>query len=489
MSRHGLTLLLALYLLLAAGFAAVTPFGQAPDESAHALYIQHLVGERALPVLRKERREAYEFHQPPLYYALAAPAWTVGASASPAAGRMAARGVSILIGALGIWLIAALARVVWPGREALALAAAGFTALLPMRLATAASVSNDTLAEAVFTAALLVMLLMLRNGAETRRAAALGVCLGLGVLTKSSDILLFPVALVALLLACQVKREAAPAEGDEQHGTRRRRKAARGPEAQMATAPPRPRLDSRLFLQCAAVTFGVALLIGGGWMARNARLYGDPLGTKAFEQYFQDTPTPEALQQALGYSRGELMVRKVLPLTFVSFWGVFGHMQHFMGAYERGSQPPGWTRILADGMYPPPSWVYPQLLLVTLLAVVGWGVQVFRRSGVHDKEERPGPAPEHPPAARVPDTRTPEHLVLILATFLVVAAFLRFNTEFFQAQGRYLFPAMGPLALCFAGGWLVWLPARGQVVGAAVVLVGMLSLALYALFGTLMPAY
>src|SRR6186997_1398211 len=105
MSTRGLAVILAVYVLLAAGFAAVTPFGKAPDETAHALYIEHLVQQKSLPVLRQARREAYEFHQPPLYYVLAAPAWAVGAMGSPQAARMAARGVSILLGAVGIWLI------------------------------------------------------------------------------------------------------------------------------------------------------------------------------------------------------------------------------------------------------------------------------------------------------------------------------------------------------------------------------------------------
>src|SRR5262245_30354437 len=119
--KRGLAVILTLYLALAAGFAAVTPFGLAPDETAHALYCKRFVRERRLPVLRRERREAYEFLQPPLYYVLAAPAWAAAAPVSPAAARTAARGVSILIGAAGIVLIAALAGVGWPGNEALAL--------------------------------------------------------------------------------------------------------------------------------------------------------------------------------------------------------------------------------------------------------------------------------------------------------------------------------------------------------------------------------
>jgi 4-amino-4-deoxy-L-arabinose transferase-like glycosyltransferase len=465
--KRGLAVILALYLALAAGFAAVAPFGRAPDETAHALYVEHLVREKSLPVLRRVRREAYEFHQPPLYYLLAAPAWAIAAPASTAAARTAARWVSILIGAVGIALIAALAGVGWPGNDALALGAAGFAALLPMRLATAASVSNDTLAEAVFTAALLAMAVLLRRRADLRRSAAVGVCLGLGVLSKNSDMLLFPVALVALLLACRgpsARREAPGASKD----------------AATAPAPEAGTLDGGLFLRCAAVTFGVALLIGGGWMARNARLYGDPLGTKAFEQYFQDTPTPAQLEQLLGYSRLELLQKKVLPLTFDSFWGVFGHMELFMGTYEKGADIPSWAYVLADHGYPPPSWLYPLLLLPTLAAAAGLaksGVQASRRSGVQGVTSADLSA------------RTPERLSLLLAlaAFLVLAAFLRFNTEFFQAQGRYLFPAMGPIALGFAGGWLAWWPSRRRALGVVLLLVGMLALTLYALFGTAAP--
>jgi 4-amino-4-deoxy-L-arabinose transferase-like glycosyltransferase len=485
MPRKSLAVILVLYLALATGFAVVTPFGTPPDETAHALYVQHLAQQRRLPVLRRERRDAYEFHQPPLFYLLAAPAWAAGSLLSPAAANMAARGVSILIGAVGVWLIAALAAAVGsPGgaaADALALGAAGFAAFLPMRLATAAAVSNDTLAEAIFTAGLLLMVGMLRHGLNARRAAWLGLILGLGVLTKSSDLLLFPVALVALLLACQT------VDG-------RRQTVDVDPKRTRAPLPELPstvyRLPSMDFLRCALVTLGVALLIGGGWMARNTRLYGDPLGTRAFEQYFQDTHSPALWKQLLDYNLLDVLWRKDVPLTFDSFWGVFGHMEIFMGAYAHDADAPGWACILADHHYPPASWLYPLLLIPTLAAAAGLGVQAFRRSGVQvfrrsGVEERPS---DEPTPERL-NARTPERLVLFLAWFLVLAAFVRFNTEFFQAQGRYLFPAMGPTALGFAAGWLAWWPARRRGAALLLLLGGMLALALYALLGTLVPVF
>src|SRR5437870_3923248 len=85
MAKKGLAVILVIYVALAAGFAAVTPFGQPPDETAHALYVQHLAQQRTLPVLRRERRGAYEFHQPPFYYFLAAHLWAIASTVSPAA--------------------------------------------------------------------------------------------------------------------------------------------------------------------------------------------------------------------------------------------------------------------------------------------------------------------------------------------------------------------------------------------------------------------
>src|SRR5262249_58975395 len=65
--------LLALYLALAAGYNLATPFGAPPDERPHSLYVDYLATQHSLPVLRREQRDAYEAHQPPLYYLLCLP--------------------------------------------------------------------------------------------------------------------------------------------------------------------------------------------------------------------------------------------------------------------------------------------------------------------------------------------------------------------------------------------------------------------------------
>jgi hypothetical protein len=118
----------------------------------------------------------------------------------------------------------------------------------------------------------------------------------------------------------------------------------------------------------------------------------------------------------------------------------------------------------------PRSWVYPLLLLPTLLSMAGL-VRAWLKRGEEAAAERTIWA------------------VLVVTVLFVVAAFLRFNQEFFQAQGRYLFPTMGPIALLFPLGLFSLAPARRRPAIALALTSFMVALALYALFGTLLPAF
>jgi hypothetical protein len=51
---------------------------------------------------------------------------------------------------------------------------------------------------------------------------------------------------------------------------------------------------------------------------------------------------------------------------------------------------------------------------------------------------------------------------------IILVLFLRFNSQYFQAQARYLLPAIGPIAVGFALGGLAL--ARGRWMGPALVL-------------------
>ena len=77
--------------------------------------------------------------------------------------------------------------------------------------------------------------------------------------------------------------------------------------------------------------------------------------------------------------------------------------------------------------------------------------------------------------------------VLIAMTWL---AHLRFILVFFQAQGRYWYPALVPLALYFVLGWQ-GLVTRPRAFSLLLTLfgVGLLALNLYTLFGLLLPRF
>lgn len=480
--------LLALSLLLGIGYGLATPIGAAPDEAAHVRYVQILAEEHRLPVLRLEHRRAvtesgdieFEAHQPPLYYVLAVPFYALGKVAGGAAGAAwGCRVLSLMITLAGTVLVWRLARVLVPSRTALQLAAAAFAALLPMRLAISASVNNDGLTEALSTLALILMARLLVDRPDearewNRRAAWIGGVVALALLTKATAIVLLPAVLATFYLASGARDE------------RRESGAWTG-----------------LFLKGGAVSAAVVLLVAGWWFARNQVLYGDVLGRELFDRYFADTPRwtthpdfPDrpGLRETLGISFLDYLFRIILPTSFASFWGAFGHLRDaklFMGGYNPNelTEPAAslvkglevfWPILELDGKFfiPYKSWVYPLLVIACLLAAAG-GVQTrWRNRKASPRARRPAP---DLPLGRA-------RWIVGLHALFVFAALLNFTATYFQGQGRYLLPAIGGIALGLTAGWLALAPRREKV-GAAIIIVGMLGLALYALFGVLVPGF
>ena len=168
-----LALILCLYFALGILFAVNTPAWQAPDEPAHYNYVRYLVEQGSFPVLHmgdyphayleeiKSRHFPpdlsidpirYEFHQPPLYYALAAPIYGL-TGGDPFSLRL----FSVALGAGIVLLAYAIARRIFGARSVLALGSAAFVAFLPQHLATVAQIGNDVLAELLYAAVLLVL--------------------------------------------------------------------------------------------------------------------------------------------------------------------------------------------------------------------------------------------------------------------------------------------------------------------------------------------
>jgi 4-amino-4-deoxy-L-arabinose transferase-like glycosyltransferase len=329
--RWALPLILALYLGLAAWHAAVVPIGQtgyqnAPDEAAHVAYARSLAAGH-LPTRASAARtpNGYEWHQPPLYYALAARFLPLG--------ERAARCASILCGLAGLLLIYRAARLLFPDDPVLAVLAAGVAALTPTHIAITSTVNNDALLEVCFSAALLILISAFLGGFTTWRACWLGLAIGAALLTKATGLLLLPVTLLAFVLL------------------------GRGGES------------PKNILRGATWAGIIALSASGWWFVRNARLYGEFLPLRAFEASFAGTVQAKEIAAQLGGWPAYLLFMAVG--IFKSFWAVYGTPQTALH---------GAWRFLPDQVY----WLFGGVCIAALLGLTQ--LHFRRKSAFNDTQ-------------------------------------------------------------------------------------------------------
>jgi 4-amino-4-deoxy-L-arabinose transferase-like glycosyltransferase len=274
----------------------------------------------------------YEFHQPPLYYALAAPIYSL-TDGDPFALRL----FSVALGAGIVLLAYAIARRVFCGRSALALGATAFVAFLPQHLATVAQIGNDVLAELLYAAVLFVLVGWLAQPAKNTRInirpklrsfLLLGILLGLILITKTTAYIAVP--LVGGVLIWRWRRERAGMK--------------------------------RILTELLAVA-APALLIALPWYARDVAVYGWPdfLGLIRHDQIVIGQLRAADFVAQQGWPAYWL---RALRDTFRSFWGQFG-----------------WMGVVLD------SRVYFALLLLSGVALGGLIVRAARRG-----RRRPSPA-------------------------------------------------------------------------------------------------
>jgi 4-amino-4-deoxy-L-arabinose transferase-like glycosyltransferase len=197
-------LIVLAYLVAGVLYAALTPAWQVPDEPAHYNYIRYLASHGRFPVLEqgdypakyleeiKSRRFPtdmsidpirYEFHQPPLYYLLQVPVFIAfGGKLLPL------RLLSVLLGALLLFVIYRSLVDLFPEYRWVSLMATAFVAFLPMHTAMMAGVENDSLAELLLALAiwLSLRLLLSLDPPGRRSLLRLGIVLGLILVTKTT---------------------------------------------------------------------------------------------------------------------------------------------------------------------------------------------------------------------------------------------------------------------------------------------------------------
>ena len=422
MSRlHRLALvgLLALFLLLASVYNAIsTPF-EAPDEIGHFYYVVYLLRNRRMPVVPASLpppNYEHEGIQPPLYYASAAlfvhtlsaplqldledadiplegnPHSVCGRPGArrnvvyfshdyrrmqfPYQGRVRVLHVvrlwSSLLGVATVAGVFAAVRLAFPNSPPAAWLAAGMTAFTPGFLFAAGAASNDNLVTALTSWGLYLVLRLLRDGLHWSRTLALGLLAGLAALSKFSGVLLLPLVLLVVPLAVALQQT-------ERRGRR------------FLISGWRSVIGHWLLVVCPFV------LIAGWWLLRNLMIYGDLSGTR-----------PMLTMLPLRTEMSVWVLIRELPGLFRSWWGTFGCTAPPAGFHLVYLAPVlgGLAGLVADRHQLRRDWLQVGVLLAWL-ALMG-------------------------------------------------VAYVRWNWVIHAAKGRLLYPAMVSVAGLLGRGWATW---------------------------------
>lgn len=405
--RWALGAILAAYIVLTSLLIIFVPINAAPDEAAHVQYVQHLALRGQFPVFvpNGAPTPGYEFHQPPLYYALCVPLWHM---TGVGVQFYMCRVVSLMCGALTLVLLWHAVVALFPRDPQLPVIATGFAALWPLHQGVGASASNGALACLICAAIYYGMARAATREWKLTDSILLGALVGCGLLTATST-------LIMLFIAA----------GAAWHFVARDRR-----QEQVGLSP----------VYAMATVVGIAMLVGGWWLARNQKLYGDPLAMGIFNQAFSKTSPGPAAFFAEGIAVKTYLYAEC-SILFCAFWGLFGGPNTAIDMLFSGRNPfvpfnvrPGTWPALGLGAI---------CALATLIAAVG----LLRFLRNRDAQSN----------------ATCMALVWWSLGFALVGlSFLQFQMHYFQAQARYFHPALLPMALAFALGWKYALGNSGQ---------------------------
>lgn len=322
--RLTVLLVFAGYVLFTALHVRLTPVApsseinyiNAPDEAAHMGYVKALAVGHRLPARNDPEYPTYEWHQPPLYYALAAPLYP---------GFVRWLSLAIGLGSLAALFFAA--RGLFPEDPPLAALAAAIAGLLPMRHAITGAAGNDALIELLFTLTLLLLIHSFRRGFTRSRAALLGLCVAGALLTKATGMLLLPIVLVAMFYFRR--------EGE----------------------------TTRTVILNGLLALGIAACLVAPWYGRNLQLYGEITPAKAFLHEFEGTKKASDLIGHRAFA-ADLWTGEPVPTEDLSRAGYLSLVANwtfrtFWAAYT----PNGPPARLGIPYFMPPGYYLPYALL------------------------------------------------------------------------------------------------------------------------------
>lgn len=403
-------IILICYLVVGALFALQTPAWQAPDEPAHYNYVAQVAMAGCCPQIEVgDWQQDYQSELTRVKFAPdnldrldtiqyedhQPPLYYLLASLVYKFSKgslIALRLFSMLLGAVVMGMAYVIGKRVFPDRPQIALAVMLLVGFIPQHMAMLTAVNNDALAELLIALSLYATIRYLQ--ADNIKIWQLALLVGIGLITKTTTYFLVGIVPLAIFLRWR-----------QDGGTWR---------------------DLLKMATIFAVITGVFAL---AWWGRNMTVYGFPdfLGLRA-----HDKVVVGQLRRVeyIAQHGADTYFREALRITFNSFWGQFG-----------------WMAVPLDNVFG--GWIYRGF---TLLMLVGFsGLLVGRFSRQSDEPINP-------------DNRIPQRnvwiilvwIILVLTLILAVLAFIYYNTEFLQFQGRYLFPGLIPFALIVVYGVDAW---------------------------------
>ncbi len=411
-TRSALVLIIAAYIILSALYAIGTPRWQAPDEPAHFNYIAHLANERSFPVLQQgdyphqyleEIKAArfpptmpitslrYESHQPPLYYVLATPIYLATSSLGLDWQLLALRLFSVALGAVGLWVLHCMVQEVLADDAEDGAPSETAFATLAATAFVAVLPMHVAMTAAINNDVLgeLILLCILWRALRTiRHGLDVRAAWATGLLLGIALLTKTTIYLTVAGVLTLMVWLAAPKDPDEGSALHVR-------------------------LSYLARVLAVGIVLAGPWLARNAIVYGD-LDILAWQRHdavvLGQLRTEDLLTQ-LGLRQ---FLTQFVRTTFRSFWGQFG-----------------WMGVLVDDR------VYLALAVLCCVLAVAFAHLVLRlRYG----------------KVQMAESQKRAFGLLAAAAGLTVVTYLGYNIKFVQHQGRYLFPALGPMAVAVALG-------------------------------------
>jgi hypothetical protein len=447
--------LVLLFLTIARGivYALLIPPWQTPDEPSHFAYVRFISQNHRLPPservpvseeilasmshfgfwklrysaldqfsLAELRKFRVATTHPPLYYLLGTVILIPLSGDDVIRQLYVLRLASVFMGAFTVLVAFRATKTLFPEDSILPLTVGSFIVFLPMHSFVSASVNNDNLAELVASLVVYFLIKVLRDGMSPLRGLGLAILLGAGCFAKRTTFYTIPLVLMSVPIYLWTRTYAI---------TDSWRIAQRWLSGLLSKV----RNIGMVAMNRGNLLKGIGIVFFIGFVC--GALYVLLVGVQAFDSGFhvRETLTQQFALPLLakrhdpsldnhGFSSLSLYLLSGL-LTFASFWANFGWMNVPLN--------PGWYALLAA---------------ISLAAFLGLALLGVRK--VWSCEEHIVSRERWQKGA---------FLVLLLASLLIcVQTFVPMILRAAPMQGRYLYPAIVPLAILFVLGLREFVP-------------------------------